>query len=549
MEPRSKPLEERELGSVPKGIASWVGSHGQVEPDDSAPRSKLLDRDTIELATLEPDELLVRCAGGGGAISKAQTGADARHPVLFASAKHVAASAATTAICGALTSRHPPIMAIRASLPVTDWLVRQGEQRTNEGPAIRLMVLVADQAAKERQFSAQLADSDRSLVRLADRKRVARARAMSGPEIRIVGGTLVDGTGAPGRPGTLEVRDGRLRLTDDRRTEPAGRTIDATGKVVAPGFIDLHSHSGLMILAEPLHEPKVRQGITTEVIGVDGNSYAPFATQEDLDAFVHLNAGLDGDPRRTHKTKIDWSTVASYLARFDGTVSLNIAYLIGNSPLRIAAVGWEDVPATPSQRARMQSLLREGMEEGAFGLSSGLDYPPGSYAPHRRAGGARTTKPAGTAASTTPTSATRSATASSTRSARRSRSAGWPRRRPTSPTSTTARRSRAAPDQMLDLIDDARKEGLDVTFDAYPHEWASTRLLILIPIWVQAGGPIKTKERLADPNVRNRIRRELQERGTLFAGAGGLRDVRIGYLHRKELLRVGGQDARRADRR
>ena len=74
-----------------------------------------------------------------------------------------------------------------------------------------------------------------------------------------------------------------------------------------------------MLLADPLHEPKVRQGITTEVIGVDGNSYAPFATQQDLDWFVHLNAGLDGDPRRSHGTKIDWDTVASYLTRFDGT--------------------------------------------------------------------------------------------------------------------------------------------------------------------------------------------------------------------------------------
>ena len=304
-----------------------------------------------------------------------------------------------------------------------------------------------------------------------------------------------------------------------------------------------------MILAEPLHEPKVRQGITTEVIGVDGNSYAPFATQEDLDAFVHLNAGLDGDPRRTHKTKIDWSTVASYLARFDGTVSLNIAYLIGNSPLRIAGrrLGGR-ARRRRASAASDASLLREGMEDGAFGLSSGLDYPPGELRDDRGAGGARTRKPAGTAASTTPTSATRSATASSTRSARRSRSAGAARRRPTSPTSTTARRSRARPDRMLDLVDAARKEGLDVTFDAYPYEWASTRLLILIPIWVQAGGPIKTKERLADPDVRNRIRRELQERGALFAGAGGLRDVRIGYLHRPELLRVGGPDARRADR-
>jgi N-acyl-D-amino-acid deacylase len=188
----------------------------------------------------------------------------------------------------------------------------------------------------------------------------------------------VDGTGAPPRPGTVEIRDGLLRMTDDPDEDEAGRTIDATGKVVAPGFIDMHSHSGLTILAEPRHEPKVRQGITSEVIGVDGNSYAPFATQEDLDAFVHLNAGLDGDPRRTHRTKIDWDTVASYLTRFDEKVSVNIAYLVGNSALRIQAVGWEDVPATPAARARMQALLAEGMQEGAFGLSSGLDYPPGS---------------------------------------------------------------------------------------------------------------------------------------------------------------------------
>ena len=363
---------------------------------------------------------------------------------------------------------------------------------------------------------------------------------MSGPEIRIVGGTLVDGTGAPGRPGTLEVRDGRLRLTDDAGQEPAGRTIDATGKVVAPGFIDLHSHSGLMILAEPLHEPKVRQGITTEVIGVDGNSYAPFATQEDLDAFVHLNAGLDGDPRRTHKTKIDWSTVASYLARFDGTVSLNIAYLIGNSPLRIQAVGWEDVPATPSQRARMQSLLREGMEEGAYGLSSGLDYPPGSYAHTGEL--AELAREAGRNGGFYHTHVRYSLGdrfldpfREAIEIGRAGRGAG-PHHPLLPPHDVPGR-----PDRMLDLIDAARKEGLDVTFDAYPHEWASTRLLILIPIWVQAGGPIKTKERLADPNVRNRIRRELQDRGTLFAGAGGLRDVRIGYLHRKELLAWEGK--------
>jgi N-acyl-D-amino-acid deacylase len=86
------------------------------------------------------------------------------------------------------------------------------------------------------------------------------------------------------------------------------------------------------------------------------------------------------------------------------------------------------------------------------------------------------------------------------------------------------------PDQMLDLVDAARAAGQDVTFDAYPYEWASTRLLILIPIWVQDGGPVMTKERLADRSVRDRIRDDLTKRGQLYAGAGGLRDVRLGQL-------------------
>jgi N-acyl-D-amino-acid deacylase len=199
---------------------------------------------------------------------------------------------------------------------------------------------------------------------------------VSGPEIRIEGATLVDGTGAPGRPGTLEIRDGRLLVDPPPGDEPPATTIDARGKVVAPGFIDLHSHSGLMILADPRHEPKVRQGITTEVIGVDGNSYAPFARREDLEAFVELNAGLDGSPDIAY----DWDSVASYLSRFDAKTSVNVAYLIGNSALRIDAVGWDDEPATTGARDRMRALLKEGMQEGAFGLSSGLDYPPGSYA-------------------------------------------------------------------------------------------------------------------------------------------------------------------------
>ena len=105
-------------------------------------------------------------------------------------------------------------------------------------------------------------------------------------DLLIENGTVVDGTGSPGQPGSVAVIGDKLRLLGSgaEASSEIGRRIDATGKVVAPGFIDLHSHSGLMILAEPRHEPKVRQGVTSEVIGVDGLSYAPIPSQADLDA-------------------------------------------------------------------------------------------------------------------------------------------------------------------------------------------------------------------------------------------------------------------------
>ncbi len=196
--------------------------------------------------------------------------------------------------------------------------------------------------------------------------------------LALTGGTIVDGTGGPGRPGTVLVEAGRVRLAESDALLPAAtRRIDATGLVVAPGFIDLHSHSGLMLFADRRHEPKVRQGVTTEVIGVDGLSYAPFRDRDDLLALVQLNAGLDGRP--DEHTDYGWSSLGEYLDRLDG-MAVNVALLVGNTALRIDALGWDDIPVHERALERMRSTLREAMQEGAWGLSSGLDYPPGSYA-------------------------------------------------------------------------------------------------------------------------------------------------------------------------
>jgi N-acyl-D-amino-acid deacylase len=355
-------------------------------------------------------------------------------------------------------------------------------------------------------------------------------------DLLISGGTIVDGSGRPGHPGTVAVVDGRLRLLDVTAPDPdlprAGQTIDATGRIVAPGFIDLHSHGGLMILADPRHEPKVRQGVTTELVGVDGNGFAPFTRRQDLEAFVHLDSGLDGRPDLDY----DWTSVGSYLARYDGAVSLNVATLVGNSQLRIAAVGWDDLPTDGPAMDRMAGLLRDGMAEGAFGLSTGLDYPPGAFA---------TTDElvtlAGIAGQAGGFYHSHVRYALGDRYLDPFREAIDIGRRAEAPAHITHFYHRAThpggPDPMLALVDDARNDGLDVTFDTYPYEWASTRLLIQLPLWIQAGGPGPLLERLADRSARDRLRAEFTARGASYAGPAGWADVRLGAFHRPENLR------------
>jgi N-acyl-D-amino-acid deacylase len=188
----------------------------------------------------------------------------------------------------------------------------------------------------------------------------------------------------------------------------------------------------------------------------------------------------------------------------------------------------------------MRSMLREAMEQGAMGLSSGLDYPPGSFADTDEL-----------AALTAEAAAHGGFYHTHVRYPLGDRYLD-----PFREAIEIGRRSSGAvhithfyhrqtfpggPGPMLELVDDARAEGLDVTFDTYPYEWASTRLLIMIPPWVQSGGPMRTKERLADREVRDRIRRELTERGVLFAGRRAWDDVRLGAFRTSEHLRWEGR--------
>ena len=140
-------------------------------------------------------------------------------------------------------------------------------------------------------------------------------------DLLIVNGWVIDGSGSDGFKAAVGVDGETVRIfRGDVAGVNAARSIDASGCVVSPGFIDMHAHSGLMMLANPGHEPKVRQGVTTEVIGVDGNSYAPFRSAADLADFIRINSGLDGDPELDQR----WSTVDDYLRVFDRKVAVKI---------------------------------------------------------------------------------------------------------------------------------------------------------------------------------------------------------------------------------
>src|SRR5215204_4120919 len=186
---------------------------------------------------------------------------------------------------------------------------------------------------------------------------------------------VLDGTGSPWFRADVAVADGRIVAIGHRLDGESLRTIDVADQILAPGFYDMHSHSDIALLVEPRHEPKVHQGVTFELLGQDGLSYAP-VTPEILQQIRRHLAGLDGDDPRAGW---DWTTVDSYLNRFEGTTAVNVGYLVPHNAVRIGAMGWEMRLPTASELDRMRGLVREAMEDGAFGLSTALTYPPNMW--------------------------------------------------------------------------------------------------------------------------------------------------------------------------
>jgi N-acyl-D-amino-acid deacylase len=344
-------------------------------------------------------------------------------------------------------------------------------------------------------------------------------------DLMVRGALVVDGAGGPSFVADLSIDAGRItgvwpdgnsngsnrnggsRNRGERTA--ARRTLDAGGLALAPGFIDMHAHSDLALLTDPAHEAKTAQGVTLEVLGQDGLSYAP-ADDAALDSLRTLIAGWNGDGS---DVDFDWRTVGGYLDRLDQGVAVNAAYLVPQGTVRMMAVGWENRPATPDELRRMKQLVAEGMAQGAVGMSAGLTYTPGMYAPD-----AELTELCRVVASYggyfSPHH--RSYGAGALRAYEEmidvARSADCPLHLAHA-TMNFSENAGRAPD-LLALLDSALAAGADITLDSYPYTAGCTTLAALLPSWAAVGGPEATLARLRDEPTAERIRHALEVEGS-----------------------------------
>jgi N-acyl-D-amino-acid deacylase len=310
-------------------------------------------------------------------------------------------------------------------------------------------------------------------------------------------GWVIDGTGGPPFRADVGVVGDRVAAVGPLAAASAAKSLDVTGRYVVPGFIDAHVHGDAVLLADPVHLPALRQGVTTYLIGQDGSSFAP-ASPATMDYMRRYTAGFNANPEGLD---YDWRTVDEYLQRFDRRTALNVAYLVPNGNVRMEVMGLDPRPATAVEVRAMQDLVRRGMDEGAVGLSTGLDYIPSRYADAREiAALCEAIAPDGGVYVTHMRGYGPRADVGMREVYEIARLAN---------VSAHISHYNGTAAVLLPLIDEGHALGLDLTFDTYPYLAGSTILgMVALPAWVQEGGIEPTIQRLTDPAVRGRLNAE-----------------------------------------
>jgi len=349
------------------------------------------------------------------------------------------------------------------------------------------------------------------------------------PDLVIRNGTVVDGTGAPRFRADVAV-DGARIVAVGRVDERGRRELDATGRVVCPGFLDVHTHSDLMILAEPAHEAKLRQGITTDFVGLDGIGYAPLAPTQQR-RFRDYFAALNGDP------PVDgpWSTVAGYLATYDRRVAINVAHHVPHGCVRAAVLGWEDRQATPEELQRMQEITHAAFVDGAVALSTGLDYAPCAFATTDELVALSAVAARFTAPYVTHMRYKLGMRAAIRETIEIGRRAGCPVH--ISHFYSTARGWWP----LLDEIDRAARVGVSVTHDSYAYSAGASLLHFFFPDWAMAGGTPEMLRRLEDAGFRQRVYDGMTARSEGADAKPDLARVQLAYVPSEANRALEGQ--------
>ncbi len=328
---------------------------------------------------------------------------------------------------------------------------------------------------------------------------------MSPATLLLRSGLVVDGLGSPAAVGDVLVQGGRVAAVGGTIEPPAGaEVVDARGRVVCPGFVDIHTHSDLTLLSNPDGHSKVRQGVTTEVVGNCGLGLAPLAPDVDLHTVREAVGYLDLDPA----VAVTWRDVGAYLDVLAAAgPTPNVAAFAAHLPIRASVLGLDDVDPDPHQLDRMTAMLDEALEQGAVGFSTGLVYAPLCFAPHRElvAFGARVAAHDRLFAWHVRDYAD-GLLASVTQALDVARATGC--RTQISHLVSVGRRNWGTVRHALEAVDEARGEGLDVGVDIYPYLAGNAPLSQRLPSWAQAGGPDRMRAVAADPATRARIRAE-----------------------------------------
>ena len=354
-------------------------------------------------------------------------------------------------------------------------------------------------------------------------------------DLLIKHGRIIDGTGATGFVGDIGIKNERIAKIGNLADATATRTIDATGLVVAPGFIDMLGQSETYLLIDPRGMSKVMMGVTTEITG-EGESIAPINERQIREQEDFL---------KRFSLKIDWRTLDEYFKRLEHQrTGLNLGTFVGATQVREYVVGYDNRPPTTEELERMKQLVADAMREGALGLSTSLQYVPARFAKTDEIVElAKVAKRYGGIYATHQRSEANALDASLSEVFEIARRAQIPVE--IWHLKTAYKKNWGRMPEVIKKITDARASGLDISADVYPYVAGSTSLSACLPPWALEGGTDKMMERLRDPATRERLKKEIsadqQEWENIYLGSGGPSGVLIGAVVNRELEPLQGK--------